>query len=531
MVMSPSSGMVVSLMSPTHNLGGNTGNMVQGGLSLSSPHTVGAPLSSRSQSSASAALRVSQSREPKMVASTSSFEEPPIDPDMVGVGIYLHGEEAGLVVQKITPGSSADKCTVLRTGDVLVGLAELGMPLQDIRGQTLRSLRHKILGLKGSYINLHFTRSTATHVEYEVELMRGSPDFVEASDLAEQLKDLQASSLKDLRQTQDLEEQVRQLSALGMPSSDPRVAALEAELDARMHDMYRFEELLSKKQSVAEASAISLEAMTLERDDARARALELQHRNTILDHQVTKLRDSAYTDGGLHEGHAGLLQDLQAGSAGLLQANAGLLQENAGLREENAGLREENEGVRADVVAFEELLVSQQRQKATGVAQENVEQDVRVAILEEKLQRAREALLVVKQTSPDRAVFPIEQDVRVAVLEEKLEQMREVLHARNTRDQDVGRRLRTGHSAIAAALRDQQTAAAAALEALPHIDLMHSSLVRSLQSGQLVDPMDHLSMPPEPTLLRHDLSITSPAAMPHITTPVVLRNNRQASYA
>ena len=95
--------------------------MPLGGLSLSSPHLVGAPsprVSSALQGS-NAVLSQSQSRDP-MIASASSFEasfeEPPIDPDLAGVGIYLSGEASGVVVQKITPGSSADQSKVIRGG-------------------------------------------------------------------------------------------------------------------------------------------------------------------------------------------------------------------------------------------------------------------------------------------------------------------------------------------------------------------------------------------------------------------------------
>ena len=58
-----------------------------GGLSLSSPHLAG-PSPRASLQGSNAVLSRSQSRDPT-IASASSVEEPPIDPDHTGVGIYL----------------------------------------------------------------------------------------------------------------------------------------------------------------------------------------------------------------------------------------------------------------------------------------------------------------------------------------------------------------------------------------------------------------------------------------------------------
>ena len=97
---------------------------------------------------------------------------------------------------------------------------------------------------------------------------------------------------------------------------------------------------------------------------------------------------------------------------------------------------------------------------------------------------------------------------------EQLEEVKEQMRQRNQRDQDVSRRLRNGHNTIAQvkvfmvtawfcaswfppakcrfdpftrlqALQEQQAAAAAALEALPSVDLVHNSLMNTFQSDML----------------------------------------------
>ena len=99
-----------------------------------------------------------------------------------------------------------------------------------------------------------------------------------------------------------------------------------------------------------------------------------------------------------------------------------------------------------------------------------------------------------------------------------MEEFKEQLRQRNQRDQDVSRRLRNGHNTIAQvqfscalcvvrvlltvcfsrndpvgltkftrlqALQEQQAAAAAALEALPSVDIVHKSLMNTFQSDML----------------------------------------------
>lgn len=67
----------------------------------------------------------------------------------------------------------------------------------------------------------------------------------------------------------------------------------------------------------------------------------------------------------------------------------------------------------------------------------------------------------------------------------EMEELKEQLRVRNQRDQDISRRLRNGHNTISQALREQQLAAAAALEVLPCVDVIHDSFLSTFQADFL----------------------------------------------
>ena len=101
-------------------------------------------------------------------------------------------------------------------------------------------------------------------------------------------------------------------------------------------------------------------------------------------------------------------------------------------------------------------------------------------------------------------------DQQLSSLEQQMEQLRQEIRTRNQRDQDICRRLKSGHSVIAKvagqpmlpnsmvwrsrlpisdvlrkevtlvwmqAVKDQRQAAQAALDMLPSVDLVHSSMI------------------------------------------------------
>ena len=133
-------------------------------------------------------------------ASLEHREDAAGESELQGVGVYLQWnyETGEAFVRDVTPGSSADKCGMLRAGDVLLGLSEHGAPLESVAGLKLRSLRERILGRKGSYVNMHFSRSRDHGASFEVELMRGSPDYLALSELSEALEEQQARALLPL---------------------------------------------------------------------------------------------------------------------------------------------------------------------------------------------------------------------------------------------------------------------------------------------------------------------------------------------
>jgi len=152
-------------------------------------------------------------------ASLEHREDAAGESELQGVGVYLQWnyETGEAFVRDVTPGSSADKCGMLRAGDVLLGLSEHGAPLESVAGLKLRSLRERILGRKGSYVNMHFSRSRDHGASFEVELMRGSPDYLALSELSEALEEQQARALLPLPPLPTLVPAVRRVASLPAP--------------------------------------------------------------------------------------------------------------------------------------------------------------------------------------------------------------------------------------------------------------------------------------------------------------------------
>jgi hypothetical protein len=192
----------------------------------------------------------------------------PPGPEVSGVGIFFQVPEhsaGSAYVQHIVPGSSADRCGMIRLGDELFAAGEVGQSPTKIEGKGLHLLREKILGKHGSFVLLQFRRKNGEF--YEIELMRGSPEYIEMMNVSSGLKDRQQT---DMRRIQELENQVsslkRQVQAYSMhgppPAGDPRVGPLEEELRARMDDLKRFEDMLLRaKQRTSDALAARDEAI------------------------------------------------------------------------------------------------------------------------------------------------------------------------------------------------------------------------------------------------------------------------------
>ncbi|EKX52568.1 hypothetical protein GUITHDRAFT_133632 [Guillardia theta CCMP2712] len=184
------------------------------------------------------------------------------NPDLAGVGIFFQQSTKAsfAYVQSIIHGSSADRCGLIQHGDQLVAVAEAGEWPRNVEGQNLHMIRDKILGKQGSFVRLQMRRPSTNEV-YEVELMRGSPEFIEIMHVSSDLKEKQISSNARI---QELESQVAMLrmhsdrlqahAQTVQVEEDPRIGPLEEELSARMEDLRRFEEmLLASKEKTREA--------------------------------------------------------------------------------------------------------------------------------------------------------------------------------------------------------------------------------------------------------------------------------------
>ena len=250
-------------------------------------------------------------------------------PDMSGVGIFLQVSEndPGVAyVQQIVPRSSAERCGMIELGDELMAAGDVGQKPTPIAGNGLIVLREKIVGRQGSFALLHFRRK-ATGEIFEVELMRGSPEYIEMINFNTGLKDKQQNDMLRIQELENqvlnLQQQVQGYASQNQINEDPRIGPLEDELRARMDDLRRFEDMLLRaKDRTSEA---------LRARDAAIEQLEMWKRAHALDTRTTtvKVEDS--------EDYRNLLAEKNY----YIQANGNLQSENKELKQERDMLKQQ----------------------------------------------------------------------------------------------------------------------------------------------------------------------------------------------
>ena len=86
---------------------------------------------------------------------------------------------------------------MIRVNDVIVKVDE-----EDVQGQPLSTLRNLILGKQGTYVVLAFRRMTGTELYYyDVELVRGTPEYFEALKKAQAIQEEKEKLLNQVGQT------------------------------------------------------------------------------------------------------------------------------------------------------------------------------------------------------------------------------------------------------------------------------------------------------------------------------------------
>jgi len=380
----------------------------------------------------------------------SMENDKPGGPDVSGVGIFFQERDQGsssAFVHQIVPRSSADRCGMILMGDELLAAGEVGQKPTNIEGKGLGVLREKILGPQGSFVVLHFRRKNKGDV-YEIELMRGSPEYIEMMNVSTGLKDRQQNDMIRIQelenQVSNLKQQVQAYAAQAYAADDPRIGPLEDELRARMDDLRRFEDMLLRaKDRTSEA----LRA----RDDA-VEQLEMMKRTQALE---TKSGQIAVED-------SDEFRELQKQLGKATSENAAIQRGADELYQERKELKQERDELKQQLRNFKEEVEAQKKQ------------------LQAELGRMQ---------SNNNS--------------KEMEELKEQLRVRNQRDQDISRRLRNGHNTISQALREQQLAAAAALEVLPCVDVIHDSFLSTFQADFLsMQPLDALSMPVDPQIQR-----------------------------
>ena len=369
-------------------------------------------------------------------------------PDLSGVGIFFQvpeNEVGAAYVQHIVPRSSADRCGMIQLGDELLAAGEAGQTPTNIERKGLPVLREKILGKQGSFVVLHFRRKYNGDM-YEIELMRGSPEYIDMMNISSGLKERQQNDMMRIQelegQVAKLQQQLQTATSQVQTVEDPRIGPLEDELRARMDDLRRFEDMLVRaKQRTSEA---------LRARDEAVEQLEMLKRTHTVESKI-RAQDS---------------NELAKMEKTVLQ----LQQENNALREDALNVGNARDMLKRERDMLEERL---RDYKAEMEAQQKH--------LEDQL---RAASVVDSQ-----------------LLQAEVDHLKEQLRKKEERDQDISRRLRNGHNQIAQALREQQQAAAMALEALPSVDVVHHSMMSTLRADILsMQPIDFLKVPSEPQM-------------------------------
>lgn len=210
----------------------------------------------------------------------------PTPPDVSGVGIFFQvpeNDQGVAYVQHMVPRSSAERCGMIQLGDELLAAGEVGQQPTNIEGKGLLVLREKILGKQGSFVVLHFRRKNKE--VYEVELMRGSPEYIDMMNVSTGLKERQQNDMMRIHelenQVSNLKQQVHAYAAQIQHTEDPRIGPLEDELRARMDDLRRFEDMLLRaKDRTSEA---------LRARDEAVEQLELMKRTQTLETKSSQI--------------------------------------------------------------------------------------------------------------------------------------------------------------------------------------------------------------------------------------------------
>eukprot|EP00285_Hemiselmis_virescens_P006573 CAMPEP_0173379516 /NCGR_PEP_ID=MMETSP1356-20130122/2424_1 /TAXON_ID=77927 ORGANISM="Hemiselmis virescens, Strain PCC157" /NCGR_SAMPLE_ID=MMETSP1356 /ASSEMBLY_ACC=CAM_ASM_000847 /LENGTH=497 /DNA_ID=CAMNT_0014332861 /DNA_START=76 /DNA_END=1569 /DNA_ORIENTATION=+ len=232
-----------------------------------------------------------------------------------GVGIFFQQEAASWIyVASVVPNSSADRCGLIRGDDELVQVDSVKVTSHE----SLADVRMLILGRPGSFVALSFRRAggqygngpRGDYYYYDVELMRGSVDFIQMQQEAMLRPDYTQYELEIGRLRDEIDALRHQQDSV---PDDPRVAPLEDELKARMDDLRRFEQMLVRSQErTKEAERAQAEAreslQRLKEENEKLVARETEHSRVYDDLQGRFATQSA----SLEQMKRQMLQEIEA---------------------------------------------------------------------------------------------------------------------------------------------------------------------------------------------------------------------------
>ena len=282
-------------------------------------------------------------------------------PDLAGVGIFFQQEpNTGKVyVANIVENGSADRSGVICVNDVIVKVDN-----DDVQGQPLSMLRNLILGKQGSYVVLAFRRMTGSELYYfDVELLRGSPEYFESLKKSQQAADEKEKLLMQVRQQEQDIRALRQHSATTTPTKTPASEGPGADIESiqraianQSEEIARMESELNRERGQMASSTGAAEQQLVQ---LRAENKRLGDKLAIETKKLNELKARGQEQA---EEWAEQRQRLQAAlQAEIGAANSTQVQNPSTLEAENSRLREELRALdQRDERAKQALLQAQQ---------------------------------------------------------------------------------------------------------------------------------------------------------------------------
>ena len=223
-------------------------------------------------------------------------------PHMSGVGIFFQQEGDSKVYAKtIVSGGSAECDGRVRVGDVICGVDG-----RDVIGEPASVLRSLLLGHEGSSVVLTFARavdqegapdSGAVIAKFDVELVRGSPEYFAKMDAARryeaEMQDLRYQLKQTLNEEKEIAEEVERVKRvlqLERGASARREKEMEEIRSNHMREVASLTEACRRAESARREALSRLEPVRSREEDMTEELARMKEKDRLRKEYVEELR-------------------------------------------------------------------------------------------------------------------------------------------------------------------------------------------------------------------------------------------------